>query len=147
MGWVLYSTKWVKSVLYCKPQHETQPQHTTTNMSRHRPTLQRCCPSLSMGRLLAPPTNGATASYRSHARRPWSDLSVRWLVCLFGVPKRDASKNREMGGALDLDGGHLMMAYNNQPRISGSDYGDVRAKVRGRESAWGDTVASFGASN
>jgi len=100
-----------------------------------------------MGRLLASPTNGAAISYRSHARRSWSDLAARWLVYLFGVPKRDASKNREMGGALDLGGCHLMMAYNNQPRIGRSDKGDVRAEARGRESAWGDTVPSFGVSN
>ncbi len=114
MGWVLYSTKWVKSVLYGKPQHKTQAQHTTTNMSRRRPTLQRCLLSLSMGRLSAPPTNGAAASYRSHVRHPWSGLAAWWLVCLFGAPKRDASKNREMGGALDLGDRRLMMAYNNQ---------------------------------
>jgi hypothetical protein len=148
MGWVLYSTKWVKSVLYRKPQHKTQPQHTTTNMSRHRPTLQWCWPSLSMGRLLAPPTNGAAASYRSHARHPWSGLAVRWLVCLFGAPKRDALKNREMGRALDFLGGRrLTMAYNNQPRIGGRNNGDVRADACGWESAWGDTVPAFGASN
>jgi len=52
-------------------------------------------------------------------------LAAQWLVCLFGAPKRDASKNREMGGALDLGGRLLMMAYNNQPRISGSNNGDV----------------------
>ena len=143
----VYSTKWVKSVLYRKPQHNTQPQHTTTNMSRCRPTLQRHWPSLSMGRLSAPPTNGAAASYRSHARRSWSGLAAQWLVCLFGAPKRDASKNREMGGAVDLGGRRLMMAYNNQPRISGSNNGDVRAEARGQESARGDTVPSFGASN
>ena len=147
MGWVFYSTKWVKSVLYREPQHKTQPNHTTTNMSRHRPTLQRRWPSLSMGRLSVPPTNGAAASYRSHARRPWLGLAARWLVCLFGAPKRDASKNREMDGALDLGGRHLIMAYNNQPRIGGSNNGDVRAEAHGRESAWGDTVPSFGASN
>ena len=137
MGWVLYSTKWVKSVLYREPQHKTQPKHTTTNMSHRRPTLQRRWPSLSMGRLLAPPTNGATAfyRYRSHARRPWSGLAAWWLVCLFGAPKRDASKNREMGGALDLGDRRLMVAYNNQPRIGRSDNGDVRAEARGRESA------------
>ena len=147
MGWVLYSTKWVKSVLYSKPQHKTQPQHTTTNMSHHRPILQWHWPSLSMGRLSAPSTNGAAASYRSHARRPCSGLAARWLVCLFGAPKRDASKNREMGGALDLGGRRLMMAYSNQPRIGRRDNGDVRAEARGRESAWGDTVPAFGASN
>jgi hypothetical protein len=143
MGCVLYSTKWVKSVLYCMPQLKTQPQHITTNMSRRRPTLQQCWPSLSMGRLLAPPSNGAAASYCSHARHPWSGLVARWLVCLFGAPKRDASKNREMGVALDLGDRRLMMAYINQPRIGGHDIGDVRAG----ESAWGDTVPAFGASN
>ena len=125
------STKWVKSVLYRKPQHKTQPQHTTTNMSRRRPTLQQHWPSLSMSRLSAPPTNDAAASYRSHTRRPWSGLAARWLVCLFGAPKREASKNRKMGGALDLCGRRLMMAYNNQPRIGRLDNGDVRADVRG----------------
>ena len=69
------------------------------------------------------------------------------MVCLFGVPKRDAPKNREMGGTLDLGGHRLMMAYNNQPRIGGSNIGDVIVKACGRESAWGDTVPSFGASN
>jgi hypothetical protein len=136
MCWVLYSSKWLKSVLYCEPQHKTQPQHTTTNMSRRRPTLQRRWPSLSMGRLSAPPTNSAAASYRSHKRRPCSGLAARWLVCLFaGAPKRDALKNREMGGALDLGGRRLMMAYNNQPRIGGRDNRDIRAGARGHESA------------
>jgi hypothetical protein len=147
MGWVLYSTKWEKSVLYREPQHKTQPQHTTTNMSRHRPTLQWRWPFLSRGRLSAPSTNGAAASYHSHARHPCSGLAARLLVCLFGAPKRDASKNREMGGALDLGGRRLMMAYSNQPRIGGRNNGDVRAEARGRESAWGDTVPAFGASN
>ena len=147
MGWVLYSTKWEKSVLYREPQHKTQPQHTTTNMSRHRPTLQWRWPFLSRGRLSAPSTNGAAASYRSHARRPWSGLAAQWLVCLFRAPKRDASKKREIGGALDLGGCRLMMAYNNQPRIGGRDNGDVRADARGQESAWGDTVPAFGALN
>jgi hypothetical protein len=147
MGRVLYSTKWVKSVLYRKPQHKTQPQHTTTNMSRRRPKHQRRWPSLSMGRLSAPPNNGTTASYRSHARHPWSGLTAQWLVCLFGAPKRDALKNREMGGALDLGGRCLMMAYNNQPRIGRINNGDVRTEARGQESAWGDTDPSFGAVN
>ena len=59
---------------------------------------------------------------------------TRWLVCLFGAPKRDASKNREMGGALDLGGRRLVMAYNNQHRIGGCNNGDVRVETRGRES-------------
>jgi hypothetical protein len=98
-----------------------------------------------MGRLSLSPTNGAAASYRSHARRPWSGLAARWLVCLFGARKRFASKNSKMGGALDLGGRRLMMAYNNQPRIGGSDNGDVIVEAREQQSAWGGTVASFGA--
>ena len=46
MSWVLYLTKWVKSV-YREPQHKTQPQHTTTNKSRCRPTHQRLWVQLS----------------------------------------------------------------------------------------------------
>ena len=58
------------------------------------------------------------------------------MACfMFGSPKRDASKNREMGGALDLGGRRLMMAYINQPRIGGRDNRDVRAGARGQESA------------
>ena len=63
MGWVLYSTKWVKSVLYREPQHKTQPQHTTTNMSRRRPTLQQLWPSLSMPTSAMEPNLGAAAPY------------------------------------------------------------------------------------
>ncbi len=74
-------------------------------------------------------------------------LAARWLVSLFGAPKGDALKNREMAWDLDLGGRRLMMAYKNQPRIGGSDNGDVRAEARGRESAWGDLVPSFGVSN
>ena len=65
---------------------------------------------------------------------------------VWGAEKRHI-ENREMGGALDLGGRRLMMAYNNQPRIGGSNNGDVRAEAHGRESAWGDTVPPFGASN
>jgi len=57
----------------------TQPQHTTINMSRCRPSLQRLWPSPSMGRPAAPPTHGAAAPYgpmqgarhRVMRRRSW----------------------------------------------------------------------------
>ncbi len=41
LGWVLYSTKWVK---YASTTQNTTTQHTTINMSRSCPTLQRLCP-------------------------------------------------------------------------------------------------------
>jgi hypothetical protein len=65
MGEVFYSTKWVNTALYSKPQHKTQPQHTTTNMSRHRPTLQWLWPSLSMATSPMDPNLGAAAPYGS----------------------------------------------------------------------------------
>ncbi len=67
------------------------------------------------------------------------------LVPLFGAPKRDPSKNREMGRALALVGCGSIMITNNQPIVGGGDRGDVWVEARGWESVWGDTVPSFGA--
>ena len=52
MGWVLYSTKWVKH----EPQ-KTHKTHTTTNMSGRRPTLQRLAP---------PPLHGQGKVFSNH---------------------------------------------------------------------------------
>ena len=64
---------------------------------------------------------------------------VRFGGAMAGLPvwgsKKRHTKNREIGGAQD------------QPRIGRSDNGDVSVEARGRESAWGDTVPLFGASN
>jgi hypothetical protein len=64
---------------------------------------------------------------------------------LFGAPTRDPLKNREMGGASALGGRCSMTVTNNQPigGVSGRRY--VWVEARRRESAWGDTVPSFGA--
>ncbi len=63
-AWVRCSTlqNGENTVLYL-PQHKTQPQHTTTNMSRHRPTLQPLWPSLSMATSAMDPNLGAAATY------------------------------------------------------------------------------------
>jgi hypothetical protein len=99
MGWVLYSTKWVKSVLYREPQHKTQPQHTTTNMSCRRSTLQQHWPSLSKGRLSAPPTNGAAASYvpRKAPMVRFGDAMADFPV--WGATKRCIKKQRDKWGS------------------------------------------------
>ena len=68
--------------------------------------------------------------------------AIGFLV--LGAPKRDPSKNREMGRALALDGRGLIMITNNRPIVGGSGRGDVWVEVRGWESVWGDTVPSFG---
>jgi hypothetical protein len=125
----------------------TNTQHTTTNMSRRRSTLQGLWPSLSMGCLLAPPTNGATASYWSHARLEVPVVLSPLLVPSFGAPKSNPSKNREKGGALALGGCRLMMANNNQLGVGGHGRRGVGEEARWAGSAWGDLVPSFGASN
>jgi hypothetical protein len=65
---------------------------------------------------------------------------------VWGAEKRRIEKQRDGRGS-GLGGRRLMMAYYNQPRIGGSNNGDVRAEARGQESAWGDTISSFGVSN
>jgi hypothetical protein len=64
---------------------------------------------------------------------------------LLRAPKRDPLKNREMGGALALGGRRSMTVTNNQPIGGRSGRGYVWVEARGRESAWRDTVPSFGA--
>ncbi len=100
-----------------------------------------------MGRLSAPPTNGAATSYRSHARLEASVLLSPLLVPSFGAPKRNPSKNRERGGALALGGRRLMMANNNQLGVVGRGRRGVGEEARWAESVRGDLVPSFGASN
>jgi hypothetical protein len=52
MSWVRLGDQLYKmgkvTILYHEPQPKTQSKHTTTNMSRRRPTHQRLWPSFSM---------------------------------------------------------------------------------------------------
>ena len=66
------------------------------------------------------------------------------LVPLFGAPKSDPSKNREMGGALALGGRRSSMKNNNQLGVCVCSGRDVGEEARGWESVWGDTVPCFG---
>ena len=143
------------ALLYKMGKISTLSQATTQNTST-TPNNQHVLPLPFPSVVLAFSLHGQAVDATNQWRRcflsfprkaPMVRFGGAWLVCLFGAPKRDASKKREMGGALDLGGCRLMMAYNNQPRIGGRDNGDVRADARGRESAWGDTVPAFGALN
>jgi len=82
---------------------------TTTHNNQHEPPPPY--PSVALALSLHGQAGGATNQWchcfigpMQGAHRPWSGLAARWLVCLFGAPKRDALKNREMGWALDLGG-------------------------------------------
>ena len=59
------------------------------------------------------------------------------LVPLFGAPKRDPSKNREMGRALALGGQGSIMMTNNQLIVGRSGRGNVWVEGLGWESVWG----------
>ena len=108
---MLYSTKWVN---LREPQPKTQPQHTTTNMSHHCPTLQQLCPlSLSMGRAVAPPNHGASAPlhYTQAESHPACAL-CRWFARLGGGNERHQKiERRESALAL---GDHRLINYTQQ---------------------------------
>ncbi len=89
-----------------------------------------------MGRLSAPSTNGAAASYRSHARLEALVALSPLLVPSFGAPKRNPSKNRKRGRALALGGRHLMMANNNQLGVGGRGRRGVGEEAHWAGSAW-----------
>ena len=76
----------------------TQPQHTTTNMSHCRPTLQRLWPSPSMGRAVAPLNHGAAAP-QHHAQAASRRACIRccWFARLDGRKQRDRNKERGAG--------------------------------------------------
>ena len=64
-------------------------------------------------------------------------LAAQWLVCLFGAPKIDALKNRDMDGAFAFGGRRSIPITNNQPLVGGCVRGDVWVEARGQESMWG----------
>jgi hypothetical protein len=137
LGALLYKMGKISTLLQATTQNTT-----TTHNNQHEPPPSY--PSVALALSLNGQAVGATNQWRRcfllfPQKAPMFRFGGAMAGFMFGSPKRDASKNREMGGALDLGGRRLMMAYNNQPR--------VRAEACGQESAWGDTVPAFGASN
>ncbi len=72
---------------------------------------------------------------------------ARWLICLFGAPNEDTSKNREIRQALALGGRRSMMRDNNQLGVGGRVWRDVGEEARGSCSMWGGGVQSFEVTN
>ena len=115
MGWVLYSTKWVKCSAL---PHDTTQNTTATNNNQHQ--LPPPYPSEALALSLH--------SNIRHGPRSWRRCSL-WVcsrhgasgalsplsVPVIGVPEQDAQKNREMQWAMALGGHHLRMKNNNQP--------------------------------
>ncbi len=66
-SWVLYATNWANYATLSQARTQKTQQHTTTNMSRHRPTHQRLWSSLSMATSAMDLYLGAAALYGSEA--------------------------------------------------------------------------------
>jgi hypothetical protein len=131
-------------VLYCKPQHKTQPQHTTTNMSQRSPTLQRLWPSLSMAtspwtQLLAP-------------LLPMGPLMARCVGCtlaallsfVWGAKTQPIKKLRE--GWVSVLGGQLLVGqHNNQLKVGVRGRRNIGEGARPWQNVCGaDAVPLFG---
>ncbi len=69
-------------------------------------------------------------------------LHSQWLVPLFGATKQDTLNNREIGGALALDGRHLVEKSNNQQTVGRNDGRDDGEGARLGQSVW-EGVASL----
>ncbi len=125
----------------------TQPhKHTTTKMSRRRPTLQWLC-------LLSP----WVEQRYPQVMVPLLPIGTRKVRTIglggaaVGSPIWGANaspiKNREEGGALALGGCQSIKILNNQWIVGRSSRGDVRAEVHWWGSTWGDTIQLSGAAN
>ncbi len=93
------------------------------------------------------PNHGAAAPHEFTAGAQWQGSRLLRLVPLFGVPKWHRSKNREMGRASPLGDCHLMGRHNNQPKVGGSEGGEVGETARWAITQGLDVIPSFGGSN
>jgi hypothetical protein len=124
-------------VLKCEPQPKTQPQHTTTNMSSHRPTLQQLCPYLSMGRAKLPPNHCAAASLQGCAG--WEPSGWRLPALIHCLGRRNGShqkRYRGTGRRPSVDVVHL----NNTTTIwktASAVGGGMRVEKRPGWNVWG----------
>jgi hypothetical protein len=134
MGWVLYSTKWVKH----EPQ-KTHNTHTTTNMSGRRPTLQRLAP---------PPSPWAGQSFLKSSCR-CSPTSVRTPAS--GEHRGVASavelideKIRRIKYIVAYAAARRQVRHNNQPKTCGHNRGKKGHEARPLGSAGGARFDHFG---
>jgi hypothetical protein len=136
MGEVPYSTKLVKySAL---PQATTQ-NTTTTHKNQHEPLPPYPSAALALslhGNILHGPKSWHRCSLWVHQ---WHDALGALLPLfypLFGVPKRNPSKNRERDGVLAL-GGHLLVGqHNNQPKVGVCGRRDIGEGAQPGRNVW-----------
>ncbi len=111
---LLYSTNLANYATLPQARTQKTKKHTTTNMSRRRPTHQRLWPSLSMATSAMDLDLGAAAPYGSEA-----GAGVRCALAVAGFVDWSVgigrTKNREMRQALVLGDRCLGILNNNQP--------------------------------
>ncbi len=102
-----------------------QPQHTTTNNQHELPPPYTPSPLAlhCYGNALHGPKSQLRGSLWAYERHPVLGLRSQLSVPMFGAPKRDPSKNREMDGALALGGHQLIKIPNNQLIVGGKGQG------------------------
>ncbi len=118
-------------------EHNTKHNHThtTINMSRSCPTLQRLALSLSMGRAVAPPNHGASAPrHHTQAASRRGCACCRWSDRLGG--RNERHRKIERGGSALALGGHRFKCLNNNQMGDGDE---VRGCV-GEEAMLGRNV-------
>jgi hypothetical protein len=126
----------VKST-YASTTQNTTTQHTTINMSRSCPTLQRLALSLSMGRAVAPPNHGASAPrHHTQAASRRACACCRWSDRLGGRNERHRKIERG-GSALALGGRHFKCLNNNQMRDGDDVRGCIGEEARLGRNVWG----------
>ncbi len=129
----------IQCSINCKPQHKTQPQHTTTNMSRCRPTLQLLLPSLSMsmGTSTMDPNLGAADPYGPIQGARHRVCSCSCLFLRLGHQTCNTSKIRERDMTLALGGHLLVRQHNNQPKVGICGRRDIGEGARSGRNVWG----------
>ena len=139
--WTFYQAS-AKSTVHHK---HNNTKHTTTNMSRRQPTLQRIC-HLSTWQHQPWPQILTQRYLRVRCRCPVAGSRSPLHVPSFGVPTHTPSKNRAMVVVLTFGGCHFMIRHNNQPDSRWSGRGCAWAEARGG-GTWGGAIPSFGLSN
>ncbi len=92
-SWVLYSTNLANYATLPRARTQKTQQHTTTNMSRRRPTHQQLWSSLSMATFAMDLYLGAAALYGSEAG---AGCSVRSHCCRFSWLEHQRKSHQKM---------------------------------------------------
>ena len=118
----------------------TTQNTTTTHNNQHEPPPPYPSAALALflhDNICHGPKSWRRCSLWAHTRLTVLIALSPLLVPLFGVPKRNPSKNREGGGVSALGGCHLSIRRNNQPKVHNHGRGGIREGRRPGRNVWG----------